>query len=989
MPLSTTYMMNRTLRLTILILGLMVVSACGQAETPTTEPEPTTAAQPASPTTASEPPTATSAPAEVSQSDITPVQAWQQIGSWMKEARNLVGEGSTDEAVARIKEARVLYESAFQAEAQKLAPTTDELIVSAFDEALAAAEDGDAVQVNLDRQYVDKGIYKIAFEVLNEELAEGEVEESGPWFALLAEKFELYKDGEATGAALLFEELKRKPEELDRLRPEILNELRTTFLVKVEGEVAEAIEALEKGDTATAAEKAVEGLVYYLPIQPAVSTALGEEQAEQLFHELEELVEYSKEGNLEEARAEVEEITSILNSYKNATLGGGIAVVAQDLTGLFKLIDEEYGAAVKDGEIVDQVEYDETELFLSRARETVANNYDAINSAEAGLADELSTTLEKIAGIVEAKGDPVRVTELVNASVERLSALAAAAGPSVGEVELTSPVAAPGETVTLELKAEGVPESPGLGAYDITVTYDPALLTLEETSFAYGDGVADEQEGQVRLAGFKAQDAAGGEIVLAELTFTVAEKATGEIEAALTVNELADVEGTALSVTEIESGIITLNTGEAVSIDEAAVQDVIGTLKLVAEEYAAAVKDGEIIDEGEYQEAKVFIQAAEEKFTEIRSQIVQIAPEAGSTILENIENARTRIDEQASVEEVLALVQASIDSLSQFVSTTVDPRVAGVVDAVQIADAEMTEKGGETIVGDYRIGVIAEAAEPFTVVENGEFTRLEPVDETHHLEVVLREANTKRPLPNAGVTITILDANGNTVAEKQAYPLWAEFQHYANNFTLEPGEYTMRVDVTPPAVSRHADLSQRLVAPAQAEFPLTVGEDETSFEAPAVTPLETSFEPGDDVLFALSEARELVETDQYRVGFIAEAPEPLWFWEEGELVQQPITEDMNHHLEIVLLDKASNRIIIDAPVSVTLTNVESGETITFEPRSLLSEFFHYGANVAVPAGEYTVTAEIGVPDFGRHPEGIFDEPEMAQFTQTFALGSDE
>lgn len=545
--------------LLLLLTGL--VAGCAQAgPTPDSDSEPTAPVQEQSvqPTATPETASATPAPTEAPQTDLVPVEAWQQIVSLLTDARDLTGDGNTDKAVAGIEDARSLYESVFQGEAQELTPATDELITTAFDEAVSAAQDGDAVQVNLDRQRVDKGIYKIAFEVLNEELAEGKIEASEPWFAILAEKFELYKDGEATGAALLFEELHRKPEELDRLRPQILEELQTTFLVKVEGEVAEAIEALKNGDTATAAEKAVEGLVYYLPIQPAVGTTLGEEQAEQLFHELEELVEYSREGNLEEAEHEAEEITSILTSYKNAAFGGGMAVVAQDLTGLFKLIDEEYGAAVQDGEIVDQVEYDETELFLSRAQETLANNREAIESARAGLADELSATLEEIATIVEAKGNPARVTELVGGSVERLSALAAAAGPSVGEVELTSPSVSPGETVTLELKAEGVPDSPGLGAYDVTVTYDPALLALKQTNFTYGDGVADEQEGQVRLAGFKAQDAAGGEVVIAELIFTVADDASGAIEVALAVNELADVEGTALSVTEVKNGTLSL-----------------------------------------------------------------------------------------------------------------------------------------------------------------------------------------------------------------------------------------------------------------------------------------------------------------------------------------------------------------------------------------------------------------------------------------------
>ncbi|MFQ5859407.1 MAG: hypothetical protein ACE5LU_27735 [Anaerolineae bacterium] len=153
----------------------------------------------------------------------------------------------------------------------------------------------------------------------------------------------------------------------------------------------------------------------------------------------------------------------------------------------------------------------------------------------------------------------------------------------------------------------------------------------------------------------------------------------------------------------------------AVAIDETKVQDVIGTLKLVAAEYVDAVKDGEVIDQGEYEESRIFIEAAEDKYKDVLGQIGQANPSAGPAILENIEKAEKLINEKGSVDEVLRLVQQGIDSLSQFVTIKVDPRIAGVVDAVQIADSEMNEKGGEKVVGDYRIGVVAEAAEPFTI----------------------------------------------------------------------------------------------------------------------------------------------------------------------------------------------------------------------------------------------------------------------------------
>ncbi|MFQ5857045.1 MAG: cohesin domain-containing protein [Anaerolineae bacterium] len=527
-------------------VALTLAVACGPAATPV-------------PTAVPTPPpavVATSTPLPV----LEPVEAWKQIGSLMKEARDLAGEGKTEESQARVEEARALYTAVFQEEAGKLDASVDQLVTGALDRAATAAQAGDKLQVNLERQRVDKSIYKIAFLVLEEELAEGEIDEAEEWFALLAEKFKLYKEGEPSGAAIFVEELKRKPDELDELRPQILEEFRTTFLLKVEEEVLEAIEALEAGDSAEAAEKAVEGQVYYLSIQPDVRILLGEEEDKELFRELEELLENALEGNLEEASHEAEEIATILGSYKSAKLGGGLAVVVKDLMGMLRLVDEEYVDAVADGKIVDQGEYTETKLFLERAEEILEANREMIAAVDAELVAQLDEALASIGDIVEALGDPAEVTTLVANSTDRLAALAGAAAPSISELELTSATAAPGKLVTIFLKAEGVP-APGLGAYDVTVKFDPSVLELENVSFVYGAGVADTAEGQARLAGFQAQQAASGEVELVELSFRLAATATGAIDVALEVNELSDAEGNPLTVSVVEKGVISSTSG--------------------------------------------------------------------------------------------------------------------------------------------------------------------------------------------------------------------------------------------------------------------------------------------------------------------------------------------------------------------------------------------------------------------------------------------
>ena len=116
---------------------------------------------------------------------------------------------------------------------------------------------------------------------------------------------------------------------------------------------------------------------------------------------------------------------------------------------------------------------------------------------------------------------------------------------------------------------------------------------------------------------------------------------------------------------------------------------------------------------------------------------VACAPAATPQVIhETVEVEVTRVVEKEVVKEVRVVVTPTPIST---VAIPDDPRVAGVTKAVRIADEELEEKGAEQIVGDYRIGVIVEEAEPFTVVEGGVLIRRRPTTETHHLEVVLRE----------------------------------------------------------------------------------------------------------------------------------------------------------------------------------------------------------------------------------------------------------
>ncbi|TXS40916.1 hypothetical protein EAO75_39370 [Streptomyces sp. uw30] len=133
---------------------------------------------------------------------------------------------------------------------------------------------------------------------------------------------------------------------------------------------------------------------------------------------------------------------------------------------------------------------------------------------------------------------------------------------------------------------------------------------------------------------------------------------------------------------------------------------------------------------------------------------------------------------------------------------------AGVAHQHTVLEAEIAAQGGETKAGEYRIGYIVEAAEPWFRSEHGTHGKLvnrEPTkNETHHIEIIPMEAKTGRIVPNIPIEFEVVDAKGKVVQAQNLNFYHAEFFHYANNFSIPTaGKYTLRATPQPPTFLRH------------------------------------------------------------------------------------------------------------------------------------------------------------------------------------------
>jgi hypothetical protein len=137
--------------------------------------------------------------------------------------------------------------------------------------------------------------------------------------------------------------------------------------------------------------------------------------------------------------------------------------------------------------------------------------------------------------------------------------------------------------------------------------------------------------------------------------------------------------------------------------------------------------------------------------------------------------------------------------------STAPESMQGVVDSYKIAHEEIENEGGEKEAGPYRVGYIVEPAEGWWRGDPEDLEWRAPLSgETNHIEILPFDAQTGLLVPDVEVRLTVRDENGDPVGGKPLEFYYAEFYHYANNFSLPgSGEYTLEAEISPPTFNRH------------------------------------------------------------------------------------------------------------------------------------------------------------------------------------------
>ncbi|HZX44354.1 MAG TPA: FTR1 family protein [Candidatus Nanoarchaeia archaeon] len=371
------------------------------------------------------------------------------------------------------------------------------------------------------------------------------------------------------------------------------------------------------------------------------------------------------------------------------------------------------------------------------------------------------------------------------------------------------------------------------------------------------------------------------------------------------------------------------------SYADSGAQGLIGTLKLINAEYADAVKDEKVIDEGEYLETEIFLEKALDLYEK---------QEKSSEMTERLEVIKSTVAQKGdpsivneNINKIIAILQ------EQSGSGTVSEDAKGEANQQSLADSELS---GEQVIGGLRVGLIIDEAEDFYLPVDGELVK-NPA-EAQHLKVVLREKDTKRMIPYTLVSASIQGNNG-WKQEIILHPLWGRFFYYGNNANLADGRYKAIIIIEHGGLAHHE--LDKWIEPIKAVFEFNVKDGVARIDnQPGIATTE-GFLPGDDIDIAVAELWEERKAGKYSIGFIAESVEEIYAFKSGKLVSTVKGSEL-YHLEAVVREASTGRILPYADISMQLT--KGKESLEYNLVPMWAEFFHYAANADVDEGIWHV-----------------------------------
>lgn len=330
-----------------------------------------------------------------------------------------------DESLTNLQTAKNIYTDNFKTAAISVDAESDILITNAFSNTESILSTGNIEQASLNRQIIDKTIYKIAFMKMQLAITQNNSADFLSWFTVMEKKFKISEN--YSDISTLSDSIKSNSSLLSVNGPQITEKLLEIFKLKTVEELEEAIAALDKGDLKSAKTFTYEGLYYYRTLHPSIEESIGAESANKLLDKMESAISVTmSDKSIDVMKSEITQISEDVELIIRQYEGGDVSELGLALSGIkdrLNLVQIEYLDAVKDGKIINQEEYDETIVFLTKAIEIFNSNKLAFTELSDSTAKSLEKNLADIDGIVSAKGSTDEVVTLVEKSLANIATL--------------------------------------------------------------------------------------------------------------------------------------------------------------------------------------------------------------------------------------------------------------------------------------------------------------------------------------------------------------------------------------------------------------------------------------------------------------------------------------------------------------------------------------------------------------------------------------
>lgn len=354
---------------------------------------------------------------------------WNLLNTALKEAENK----NYHWAQKSLGQAHQIYLDYFKDAAIEVDPESDQIIESTFSYNMGYIKTRELVEVGFNRQAIDKSIYKIAYMKLDKALDKGDADSFLQWYSVMETKFALSKNPDLVSNKAV-EQIKENPDKIHHYKDEIRSELMQIFKTKVIEEIEEAIAATDQGKTNDAIKFAYEGYYYYRTLHPQLVSELGQEEADKIKSNMKSAMEVTRSGAPNYTmKTKLEQILkNVEPRVKGHTGQSETGLALASIKDRLHLVEEEYREAVTDGKITNQVEYDETVIFLQKAVSILGENKDELVKLDSDTVSKIESNMQKIDEIVVSFGSFDELKLLVEESMGMIDSLMQKSGATEG-----------------------------------------------------------------------------------------------------------------------------------------------------------------------------------------------------------------------------------------------------------------------------------------------------------------------------------------------------------------------------------------------------------------------------------------------------------------------------------------------------------------------------------------------------------------------------